>query len=246
MEFDDFKLSKKSRLKYYLLSIAGLFACGMLFYNNIILAFLLSLASIALEKYYKRHLLNKYKQSMGLEFKDMLVSMSASFTAGRQMRDAITEARDNMLLIFPSDAPINTELKSISLRLESGAEKEKDILFEFASRSQNEDVQSFVDVYYTCLTTGGDIIKAVNRATEIIIDKISIRKDLETQMAQKKYEAKILTLIPVVILLFLRLNSPDYLDPLYGNPLGILIMTAAITCLVVSFFWSGKIMNVKV
>ena len=246
MKYVDYKPAKKERIKYYIYSSVGLFVVGILFYNSLIVAVILAMLSIPFERYYRRYLVEKYRQRMGVEFKDMLTSMSASFAAGRHMTEAVFEARDNLLLIFPNDSPINVELKDISTRLANKAEKERDILFDFAKRSQNTDIQSIVDVYYTCLTTGGDIINAVNRATEIIIDKMSIRRELETLTAQKKFEAKILTFIPLVILFFLRINSPDYLDSLYGNPLGIIIMTIAIICLGISFVWSNKIMDVKV
>jgi tight adherence protein B len=56
----------------------------------------------------------------------------------------------------------------------------------------------------------------------------------------------ILALMPPIILVFLQLASPDYLSPLYGTPVGILIMTAALAVSAVSFIWSARITNVEI
>jgi tight adherence protein B len=198
------------------------------------------------EKYYKKLLAEKRRKQLALEFKDMLLSLSASFQTGRQMTEAILEARGNLLLICPKDAPINLELEQMARRLTSGGESEREVLFDFANRSRNEDVRNFADVYYTCLTTGGDIVKVVNRTAEVLVEKITIRREIETLTAQKKYEAKILTAMPLLIIVFLRLNSPTYLTPLYTTAAGVLVMAGALLALGASFVWSNRIMDIEV
>jgi tight adherence protein B len=246
MNYEHYEMKKRERIRYYGVAVIGFAAIGYLFYGSPIASVLLALCAIPAERYYKSYLAQARRQKLAVEFKDMLLSLSASFATGRQMAEAICEARDNLLLVFPADAPINVELEWMVRRLASGGESEREVLFDFANRSRCEDARSFADVYYTCLTTGGDLMKVVNRTASVIVDKMEIRRELETLTAQKKYEAKILTAMPILIVLFLRLNSPDYLAPLYGNPLGICVMTAALGALVLSFFWTNKIMEIEV
>jgi tight adherence protein B len=162
------------------------------------------------------------------------------------MEEAIGEALVNMREIYPKDALINTELELMVRRMGAGGESDREALFDFAKRSGSEDARNFADVYYTCLTTGGDLVGVVNRTAEVIIEKMTIRREIDTLMAQKKYEAKLLTAVPFLILLYLRFSSPGYLDQLYNTAAGLCIMAAALAALIISFFWSEKIMEIEV
>jgi tight adherence protein B len=75
----------------------------------------------------------------------------------------------------------------------------------------------------------------------MIIDKIEIRKEIKTLTAQKRMEANILLLLPVVILLFLQVLSPDYVAALYGGLTGRIVMTAALVITALSYVWSLRL-----
>jgi len=237
---------KKDRIKYYLLFSGGLAFTGWLFFNNLFAALVLALFAIPFEKYWRKSLEDARRKELAIQFKDMLFSLSSSFQSGRHMKEAIEEARKNMLEIYPAAAPINTELDMMVKQMNAGGESDRAVLFEFAKRSGLSDARNFADVYYTCLTTGGDLVGVVNRTAEVILEKMAIRREIETLIVQKKYEAKLLTAVPFMILLYLRLSSPGYIEQLYTTAAGICIMAAALLMLVISFFWSGKIMDVKI
>jgi tight adherence protein B len=172
--------------------------------------------------------------------------MSASFATGRQMTEALIEARENLKLIYEDSAPIVAEVDLMVNRLTKGLEGERQVLFDFADRSACEDIAGFVDVYFTCLTTGGDRIKAVRRASDLIMDKIDIRNEIQALTAQKKFEAKILAALPPLIIGFLMLSSPDYLDSLYHTMVGHGIMTLSLAVMGVAFYWSTRITDIEV
>ena len=237
---------KKDMIKYYAICMPGLAFTGWLFFDNLIAVVALCFFAIPFKKYWIKSFVEKKKKELSLQFKDMLFSLSASFQSGRHMEEAITEAKTNMSGIYPPDAPINIELGLMVKRMGMGGESEREVLFDFAKRSGNDDAKNFADVYYTCLTTGGDLVSVVNRTAEVILEKISIRREIDTLMAQKQYEAKLLTVVPFLILLYLRFSSPGYLEQLYTTFAGLCIMATALGALVVSFLWSGKIMDIKV
>jgi tight adherence protein B len=59
-------------------------------------------------------------------------------------------------------------------------------------------------------------------------------------------EQKIMSVIPLGIILFLRLTSKDYMDVLYGNPFGVICMTICLMGYGVALFMAEKIMKVQV
>lgn len=71
--------------------------------------------------------------------------------------------------------------------------------------------------------------------------------DIRVLVSQKKFESKIMAVAPLGILLFLRMSSPDYVEPLYGfDGAGPVVMTFALACVAVSLIISQKIMKIDV
>jgi len=237
---------KKEQVKYYIVCAGGLAFTGWLFFDSPVFSVCLALIAIPFEKIWRKSRADKRRKELAAQFKDLLFSFSASFQSGRHMNEAILEAGKNLLEIYPKNALINTELEMMARRTGAGGESDREVLFDFARRSGDEDARNFADVYYTCLTTGGDLCGVVNRTAGILIEKMTIRREIETLMAQKKYEAKLLTVVPFIILLYLRFSSPEYLSPLYSTAAGMCVMAAALGALAAAFFWSGRIMDIEV
>ena len=245
-DYRDYMPAKKERLRYFFVCAGGLAFTGWLFFNNPVCAVCLAALAIPFEKWWLKTRAAARRKELAIQFKDMLFSLSASFQSGRHMAEAIIEAQNNLLEIYPPAAPINIELDLMARRMNAGGESEREVLFDFALRSGSDDARNFADVYYTCLATGGDLCGVVNRTAGIIIEKMTIRREIETLTAQKKYEAKLLTAVPFIILLYLRFSSPEYLTPLYTTVTGIFVMAMALGALTIAFFWSGKIMDIKI
>jgi tight adherence protein B len=244
-DYRNYSLSPKESVRYFACAISGFALLGILFYHNIIAGALLALAALPCKKFYARHLGTKRRQELAVQFKDLLASLSSSFTTGRQMTEALAEAADNISLIYPEDAPIMRELRLIGRRLGAGRENERVVLFDFADRSASPDIVSFVDVYFTCLTTGADTVRAVSRASDLIMDKLSVKSELQMLTAQKRLEGMILTLMPPIILAFLSFCAPDYIAPLYGNPIGVTVMTVSLLAMSAAFYWSSRITDIE-
>ena len=246
VNYDDYKMTASENRKFYIFASLIMFLTGILFYRNIFMSVILILGVIPMRKFYTKSIAEKKKAELTVQFKDFLYSISASFATGRHMTAALEEARQNLILIYGERDSIIIELEHICDRIINNKESEETVLFDFARRSGIEDISNFMDVYFTCRTTGGDVQKVVNKAASVISDKIDMEKEINTITAQKKYEAKVLTAIPVLLIAFLQLTAPDYIAPLYNTVTGRLIMTGSIAMIVTAFIWSMKITGIKV
>ena len=61
-----------------------------------------------------------------------------------------------------------------------------------------------------------------------IVAGIELKEELSTMIAARQLEQKIMTFMPAGIILLLRLSSPGFMDMLYGSPMGIAVMSAAV------------------
>jgi tight adherence protein B len=73
-----------------------------------------------------------------------------------------------------------------------------------------------------------------------------VRNEIATLTSQKRFEARILSVLPPLILVFLQLSSPDYIAPLYGTPAGVLVMTLCLAVMGAAFYWSTRITDIEV
>jgi len=241
-----YKLNFHEKIRFLIICGLGLVTIAYLFYHSIILSLLFSCLAYPGLGSYRSYLAEKRRKQLKEQFRDLLYSISASVSTGRQMPQALYEAEQSMRLIYKEDSLIVLELSNMVKRLNEYRESEEEILKDFASRTCIEDISDFVDIYLTCRETGGDFIKVLTKASEIIMDKITIEKEIRTITAQKQFEAKILTAIPLIILLFLQLVSPDYLSAMYEGIKGRILMTLALSCLGLSYFWSMKLTKIEV
>ena len=241
-----YELSRNERIRFLFLCSLGLMAIAYLFYHNLILSLIFSCLAYPGLLPYRSHLADKRRKELLEQFRDVLYSISASVAAGRQMTEALFEAEQNMRLIYKDDSLIVLELANMVKKLNEYRESEEEILKDFAFRTSIEDISDFVDIYLTCRETGGDFIKVLTKASEIIMDKITIEKEIQTITVQKRFEAKILTAIPFIIILFLQLVSPDYLSAMYEGIKGRILMTTALLGIGFAYFWSMKLTKIEV
>lgn len=244
--YEVYELSHKEQIRFLLICGLSLFSAAYLFYHSLILSMLFACLSYPGLRPYRDYLADKRRREIKGQFRDVLYSISASVSAGRQMPEALFEARENMKLIYREDSLIVMELSDIVKRLFEYRESEDDILKDFAVRTGIEDISDFVDIYLTCRETGGDLIKVLTKASDMIMDKILIEKEIRTITAQKQFEAKILTAIPFIIVLFLQLVSPDYLSAMYEGIKGRFLMTIALVGIGIAYFWSMKLTKIEV
>jgi tight adherence protein B len=230
-----------------------LFFCGLsymfvfyLFYHSIFLSLMLSCLSYPSLALYSSYLGEKRRSELKEQFRDLLYSISASVTTGRQLPEALQEAEQNMRLIYQDDAMIVLELADMVKRLNEYRESEEEILKDFADRACIEDISNFVDIYLTCRETGGDLVKVIAKSSDMIMDKIEIEREIRTITSQKRFEAKILTAIPFFILFLLQAVSPDYLAPMYDSLQGRILMTVALTGISASYLISMKMTKIEV
>ena len=71
-------------------------------------------------------------------------------------------------------------------RMNEGGESDLDVLSEFAKRTGQEDIIDFVTIYSICKSTWASLIIALNQATSIIMDKMTIDKEIREMSRTKK------------------------------------------------------------
>ncbi len=243
---ESYELNKVERERLLLVLTAAALAIGLLFYGSMIPVVMVIPFYRPGAGYYSRLLLRRRRKQLSLQFKDLLNCLSASFAVGRHMEEALAEARKELRGIYQEQDCIIVELERMLRDIRERGITDIKALEDFARRAAMEDVDIFVQVYRACRETGGDLAGALNKSAEIIGEKMIIENEIRTMAAQKKYEGRIITAMPVVIILFLRAASPEYLEVMYETLAGRSLMTMALAATFGAYLMIERITDIEI
>ena len=162
------------------------------------------------------------------------------------MKDAIAESIPSLKNIYGNKAILTGDLEKAYERMERGGENDVRVLLDISEASGLEDVQDFVTIYSICKDTGADLITALNKAAAVIMEKMSIDREIDELVRRKESEGLVIFAMPALIILFLNLTAPDYIAPLYETIAGRIIMTAVTASSIGIYAMIQRITNVEV
>ena len=225
-------------LKAVVQGVALLFAVSYLFYGTILVAFLLSPYLIWYLKSWKKEKIKQKKREFRLQFKETIQSLSAALNVGYSVENAMREALKDLRRVYKKEERMMKELEFMIRQLQVNQTAES-VLQEFAVRTGDEDVHTFVTVFTLAKRSGGDTMQIIRNAVRQMGEKMDVEREIETLMAAKKLEFRIMTIIPFGMIIYLRFSFPEFFQVLYGSMFGVLIMS---TCLAVygAAFEGGK------
>lgn len=244
-DYNVYEYSKKEWLKLFIQGAAIGASVGLLFYSNIIGAILLGSYGFIFVQNKKKQSIEERKWFLNLQFKDGLSSVSAALNAGYSVENAFHQAVMDLQLMYPADAIIVLEFEGMVRQIKMNMTVE-DVLLDFSNRSGIEDIANFAEVFVTTKRTGGDIVKIIRRTCKTIGDKVEVKREILTMITGKKFETSIMCLIPFCIVLYLKLFSPGFLEPIYGNIFGTVFMTIMLILYFFVYKLAHKIMNIEV
>ncbi len=187
----------------------------------------------------------KRRKNLIMEFKDYLYAVSSSLLAGYSIENAFIESQKDIMELYGEKSELIKELGNLKRRLGMRENLEK-ILQEFAEESGCEDIGSFVEVFCYAKRGGGDFPGIIQTTIQRICDKIEVSEEIETTIAQKVLEEKVMSVVPIVVLVFFRFSSPEFIGILYGNLFGILVMTFVLFLYGAAMAWGAKIVKIEV
>lgn len=219
-----YRYSLKEYIEDILKGEGLIFITGYLFYRSIFYCMVLSPALYFYLRKKKKERYSRQQWKLNIEFRDGIAAVAAALCAGYSAEHAFEEALKDLRMIYPIDSMIIREFTYMNNQLRMNIPAEK-VLSEFGNRTGIEDIISFAEVFATAKRTGGDLIQVIRTTGDILSDKLEVKREIITLISAKKLEAEVMKLVPLGIIGYLSLTSPDFLTPLYHNLLGIVIMT---------------------
>lgn len=240
-----YRLSGKELAKYLFL-YALLDGCisYLFFYSWIAFVLLLPGVFLFLAEQ-RRSLQAKRAREMTRQFLDGIRMVAASLQAGYSAENSLKEALRELRKIYGSDSFIVREFHFMDVQIGMSRNMEE-LFLDFGKRCGIEDIQSFAEVFLTAKRSGGDLLAVIRNTASCIRQKQETMQEIETCLAGKIMEQNIMSLIPILILAYVKLSSPEFLAAMYGNVTGTAVMIVCFAVYVAAYFWGRSIVRIEV
>ena len=245
MDYRRYTADRAEKIMLLTVLTAALAAAGILFYDTALTAAASPVMYFPAYRIYSGIMAERRRIRLRDQFRDLLDSLAASFAGGRHMQEALCEAEKELSSVYEDDDEIMEEIRGMLKRISEG-ESDEEVINDLAERSGIEDIEMFAGVFSTCRETGGDMITAMTNASNMIGDKIRIENEIKAITSQKKTEGVMISIMPAVIILFLRMIAPDYIEVLYGNVPGAVLMTASLAVTAYSYHLIRRITEIEI
>ena len=193
----------------------------------------------------KKMLCEKRRHVLLYHFREFLASFYAGMRTGYSMENSTFAAAADMEGLYGPKDPMVRELREIRKKCHLQIPIEQ-AFYDFGNRCGIEDIYHFSEIVMISKKSGGDTGKVLQECYRTISEKIDTEKEIKTMIAAQQYEQQIMSLMPAIVVIYLRLSFADIMDQLYGNLTGACIMTAAFGVYCFALFWGKKIVQIEV
>lgn len=198
-----------------------------LFYRSVIgLAAVLPAVLFFLKQGKKRR---KEEEAAGLRraFCEYLGFLQESLTAGHSLESAVWEAQKGMDFSSEGGRWFSEALERLLRKRMLGVSVE-DAFLEMARECDCEEMREFAEVLVIARKTGGALRQVIENTEGILNKKEETLRSIRSMVAGRVFENNLMKLMPFAMLGYLNLGMPEFLDPLYHNLFGVLIMSVVL------------------
>lgn len=193
----------------------------------------------------KQELAERRRRILQNHFKEVLQGLQTAVRAGYSMEQSVTECRKEMERLFGSKDDLVRELHYMESQMQVGVPVEQ-LFWNLGQRSGVEEIRNFGDIFLIARRSGGNLGKILGNLAEVLGEKIRVNGEIQVAIAGKKLEQLVMSLVPGGMILYMQMTSSGFLNVLYHNLPGTLVMTGCLGVYVFSFRMGRKIVRIQV
>lgn len=230
--------------KYYLIALVVCVLVGSFFYGHwtvgiIFLPILFWARKMGIENFEKK----KRRQYIKL-YGEFLQAVETALATGYSLEHAISSARSELERSYGTKEEIVTDLLEIERRLKLH-DSIDDCLNDWAEKKGFEEMTLFSHVVTTGRHRGGDVNRIIRQTADAIAGQLEAEAEIATMLAGKYLEYRLMCVMPLGIIAYIKVGSPDYFNPLYNNLPGILFMSVGLVVYAVAILIGKRLLQRK-
>lgn len=190
----------------------------------------------------KKEITEKRKQNERKIFLDGLELMLLSIETGLSDENSYINAGEKLIEVNPKSVTAQIWYSSGARLLRN--ETLDDILYDFADNTGMEEISEFRDIYMIAKVSGGNLIEIIETIIDRSNDRSEVEREIRIIISGKRFEERIMCLMPFMMIIYLR-SSGNFINSLYGNIQGVIIMSICAFVYVIAFVRAEKIVDIR-
>lgn len=244
-DYNIYKYGFGERIRHIGIALLAIALISYIFYRSYFFFIIFAPFSFLYPLIIKNQLIRKRRKKLEAEFKEAILILASLLSAGYSIENAVREAVSELKLLYGKNVSIISEFEYIANRVYMNIPVEK-AFEEFGERSGSEDIRNFARVLKIAKRSGGELVSVISHTASVISDKIRIKEEILTMTTAKRYEQKIMNLLPIFIVIYVDSTSPGFFTLMYTSLLGRIIMTICLLVYVLALYISNKILNIEI
>ena len=185
------------------------------------------------------------KAKTAVEFKEYMMLIVAALQTGYSLEKALIQSEKELVHLYPKNSAISCHIHAMNQKISMNVQVEKAFM-EFAESIELEEAESLAEIITFAKRSGGNYGKNIRDTAIKIEENLAVKEEIETITTEKRLELKVMCVMPLGILSYISLTSKGFIAPLYGNLLGIMLMTICLAVYGVLIVVGGRIIDIKV
>jgi tight adherence protein B len=122
----------------------------------------------------------------------------------------------------------------------------RDALMNLTERVPLVDVKFFVTAVMLQRETGGNLAEILDNLSYVIRERFKIQRQVRVHTAQGRMTMALLMAMPPAVVAILWIFSPDFVHPLFYDPIGHSLLVASLALQTIGYFVIRKIIKIQV
>ena len=243
-DYERYRLSLPEYLNLLLRATLAATLFSYVFYRSLICFLLLLPLAFLFPLTQRKTLVAARRRKLLLAFREALALLAASLSAGYSLENAIRESLEELRVLYGTDALIVREFSYLLRQTEMNISPEQAV-DDFARRTGLDDIKTFARVLRIARKSGGDLPGILRRTSEVIGDRIQIKEEILTLTAARRFEQRVMNVIPLFMILYVDFSSPGFFRVMYETLMGRLIMSLCLATYLFALQLSRRIASVS-
>src|SRR6476646_2502154 len=185
-----------------------------------------------------------YKRSKRFEkfeelFPEAIDTLARAVRAGHAFTTALE------LIASEIAEPIASEFRKLFEEQKFGLPV-RDALINLTQRVPLVDVKFFVTAVMLQRETGGNLAEILDNLSYVIRERFKIMRQVRVHTAQGRLTMVLLMSLPPVIVVTMHVMNPTFVQPLFDDPIGHMLIVVGITLQTVGYFVIRRIIQIQV
>jgi tight adherence protein B len=170
---------------------------------------------------------------------DTIMLLSNSLRAGSSFLQSIE------LVSRESPAPMGSEMGRVVREVNLGLSMEE-ALSNLVRRIKSDDLDLMVTAIGVQQQVGGNLAEILDTIAFTIRERVRIKGEIRTLTAQGRYSGYLVAFLPIAIAVTLNFINPEFMQPLFTELIGQILLVVGGIMMAIGFFAIRKITDIKV